>query len=192
MGYFMFRHAEQFNLTDGGFNQKASAGPGRITRAADCLAYLQLQRDLVAAAREPFPAALDGAAQVETRLKKLAGDSNMLQRYNLMFTLLIMPAMTTPFEATGRNVAHRDLVLCAIAARQYEHQHGELPAALADLVPEFLPAVPTDPFDGRPLRMIATAEGLTIYSIGRDRQDDGGSDPERKGDPDVVVRVKKP
>jgi hypothetical protein len=122
----------------------------------------------------------------------LAGDSNMLQRYNLMFTLLIMPAMTTPFEATGRNVAHRDLVLCAIAARQYEHQHGELPPALADLVPEFLPAVPTDPFDGRPLRMIATAEGLTIYSIGRDRQDDGGSDPERKGDPDVVVRVKKP
>jgi hypothetical protein len=190
MGYFMFRHAEQFDMTDGGFNQKARAGPGRITRAADCLAYLQLQRDLVAAAREPFPAALDGAGQVEMRLKKLAGDSNVLQRYNLLFTLLIMPAMTTPFEATGRNVAHRDLVLCAISARQYEAARGELPAALADLVPEFLPAVPADPFDGQPLRMVATAEGLTIYSIGSDRKDDGGSDPERKGDPDVVVRIR--
>jgi hypothetical protein len=52
-----------------------------------------------------------------------------------------------------------------------------------------LPAVPADPFDGQPLRFKPTPDGLVLYSIGRDRKDDGGSDPEQKGEPDIVVRI---
>jgi hypothetical protein len=101
-----------------------------------------------------------------------------------------MPATGKSFEATGRNLALRDLVRSAIAARQYQQKHGELPASLAALVPEFLPAVPADPFDGKPLRMVAEGQGLKLYSIGRDQKDDGGSDPQQSGEPDIAVRIK--
>ena len=190
MGYYIFRHAEQFDMTQGDFNHKADPGEGSITRAADCLAYLELQRDMIAAGREPFPEAFAQADQVEMRLKALAGSQNPLEKYNHLFTLLIMPATAKALDATARNLAHRDLVLCALSARQYQQTRGELPATLAALVPELLPAVPADPFDGQPLRMAVTSEGLTIYSVGRDMKDDGGIDPENKFEPDIVVRLK--
>jgi hypothetical protein len=189
LGYHMFSHPEQFDMAKGDFTNKADPGQGHVTRAADCLMYLELHRDMQAAAREPFPAAIDQAEQVEKRLQVLAGTKNPLEKFNHMFTLLIMPATGKMFDATGRNLAHRDAVRCAIAARQYQAAGGELPARLADLAPDFLPAVPADPFDGQPLRLIVAEDGLTIYSIGRDRKDDGGSDPQQNGEPDIAVRL---
>ena len=44
---------------------------------------------------------------------------------------------------------------------------------LVTLVPEFLLAVPADPFDGQPFRY-AAAKRL-IYSVGNNGLDDGGS-----------------
>jgi hypothetical protein len=35
--------------------------------------------------------------------------------------------------------------------------------------------VPTDPFDGRPLRYRRLADGVVVYSVGDDRADDGGT-----------------
>jgi hypothetical protein len=190
MGYHIFRHPEQMDMTKGDFVNKANPGEGGITRAADCLVYLELQKELIAAAGEAYPDALARADRVEMRLKSLAGSKNPLERYNHMFTLLIMPAMNATLQATARNLAHRDLVLCALSARQYQHARGELPASLAGLVPQYLPAVPTDPFDGQPLRFVAKPDGVALYSIGRDLKDDGGVDPEQTGEPDVVVRLK--
>ena len=92
MGYHIFTHPEQFDMAAGDFTRKSTPGEGRVTRAVDCLAYLELHRDMQAAAREPFPAALDQTAQVEERLQLLAGNKNPLHRYNHIFTLLIMPA----------------------------------------------------------------------------------------------------
>lgn len=72
---------------------------------------------------------------------------------------------------------HRALSRCAIAAlatERYRLQHQRWPKDLAALVPNLLPAVPVDPFDGQPLRLLRTKGGLIIYSIGSDRTDDGG------------------
>ena len=41
-------------------------------------------------------------------------------------------------------------------------------------MPEYLAAIPADPFDGKPLRYKKAQKGYVIYSIGLDRQDDGG------------------
>jgi hypothetical protein len=54
----------------------------------------------------------------------------------------------------------------------YDDQHV-LPAKLDDLVPQYLPAVPLDPFDDKPLRYDAT-RGL-VYSVGISLKDSGGS-----------------
>jgi hypothetical protein len=43
------------------------------------------------------------------------------------------------------------------------------------MVPAFLEAVPTDPFDGKLLRFEKLAGGgYIVYSVGKDRQDDHG------------------
>ncbi len=61
-----------------------------------------------------------------------------------------------------------------LALRAYQLTHGQLPADLNALVPEFLAAVPVDDFDGQPLRY--SAEKKIVYSVGKDLKDDGGDD----------------
>ena len=54
------------------------------------------------------------------------------------------------------------------------------------LVPQFIEKAPVDPFDGKPLRYIPGNNDAKIYSVGRDRKDDGGT-----GDiePDIVYEL---
>ncbi len=49
----------------------------------------------------------------------------------------------------------------------------KFPVSLADLVPEYLKAIPIDPYDGEPLRY--SAEKRILYSVGTDFIDSGGS-----------------
>lgn len=71
--------------------------------------------------------------------------------------------------------AGRRLVVTAIALKRHQLRHQKLPTALAELVPEFLPAVPTDPADAEPLRYRLNTDGtFLLYSIGKDGVDDDG------------------
>ncbi len=83
---------------------------------------------------------------------------------------------------------------CAIERHRLAHA-GHPPETLAELVPAFLTAVPTDPFDGQPLRYHRTGDAFVVYSIGADGKDDGGEPQQaaRKGSParptfDIVYR----
>jgi hypothetical protein len=51
-----------------------------------------------------------------------------------------------------------------------------LPDNLEALVPAFLPAVPSDPFDGKPLGFCPHGASYAVYSIGSGCKDDGGVD----------------
>lgn len=70
-----------------------------------------------------------------------------------------------------------------IALRRYRLAAGELPDTLDALVPKYLPAVPIDTFDGRPMRYTRTDDGAIVYSVGRDGVDDGG------GEKDLALHV---
>ena len=61
-----------------------------------------------------------------------------------------------------------------LACERYRLARGTWPSSLDDLVPGFIPRVPIDPFDGKPLRLRRASDGLTIYSVGEDGRDDGG------------------
>ncbi len=63
----------------------------------------------------------------------------------------------------------------ALAAERFRRDHGRWPAALAELVPAYLRAVPADPYAVQPLRLRRLADGLVIYSVGPDKTDDGGT-----------------
>ena len=61
----------------------------------------------------------------------------------------------------------------------YRRKQGRLPDSLQELVPEYLDAVPTDPFDGQPLRY--SREKAMVYSVAKDLQDSGGHGVESRG-----------
>ncbi len=63
-----------------------------------------------------------------------------------------------------------------LAVRQWEANHdGRAPEKLEQLIPEFLPTVPLDPFDNQPLRYkIRDDRSWVIYSIGKNLLDDDG------------------
>jgi hypothetical protein len=39
-----------------------------------------------------------------------------------------------------------------------------------------LAAIPSDPFDGQPLRFHKLERGFVVYSVGQDREDNGGQE----------------
>jgi hypothetical protein len=76
-----------------------------------------------------------------------------------------------------RFCAHQARLRCliaALAAERYRRAHGRWPEDLERLTPEWLEALPRDPFDGGPLRLARLDDGLVIYSVGYDGKDDGG------------------
>lgn len=73
-----------------------------------------------------------------------------------------------------------DATRVIVACRIYQLRHGKLPETLASLVDEkLIESVPTDPFDGKPLRYDAT-RGV-IWSVGTNRTDEGGKVEQSEG-----------
>ena len=68
----------------------------------------------------------------------------------------------------------RDATEVAIALTLWKRRHGQWPERLEQLVPDLLPAVPPDRADGKPLRYVVRDGQAVVYSIGQDRDDDGG------------------
>ena len=75
----------------------------------------------------------------------------------------------------GLTEAARRIVVAAVALKRFELAHHKYPASLSELVPEYLPQVPTDFMDGKPLRYKLQADGnFLLYSVGEDGVDNGG------------------
>ncbi|MFA6544537.1 MAG: hypothetical protein WCS99_08940, partial [Limisphaerales bacterium] len=70
---------------------------------------------------------------------------------------------------------YRELTVSALALELHRRKHGRHPDSLDRLVPEFLPAVPVDWMDGKPLRYRLNPDGsFTLWSVGENLIDDGG------------------
>jgi hypothetical protein len=89
--------------------------------------------------------------------------------------VLLLSALQKMAEASRRKHAYLRCADAALACERYRHEHKEWPASLDSLCPHFLPAVPLDPFDGKPLRFKRLADGVLIYSVSSDGTDNGGN-----------------
>jgi hypothetical protein len=77
--------------------------------------------------------------------------------------------------------AQQQMAVAAIAIDRYRLKTGHLPVTLSDLVPDYLPALPQDFMNGRPLRYrLSPADDFILYSVGEDGNDDGGDRALRK------------
>lgn len=82
-----------------------------------------------------------------------------------------------------RTEARFDALRLLVACHGYRAEHGDFPAALADLVPSWIPALPKDPFTDADFLCRREPDGtIRIWSVGPDYTDNGADE-----DADVVV-----
>jgi hypothetical protein len=94
---------------------------------------------------------------------------------------LMLPSLAKIFLNDAAVHAQMRLVNTALAIERFRILRGSSPTDLKQLVPQFLDSVPTDPFDGAPLRYRLLNPGYVIYSIGIDGHDDGGRETPAEG-----------
>jgi hypothetical protein len=79
-------------------------------------------------------------------------------------------------------LAHERLLLGELALRRLRSEQGRPPAALDELVTNYVSKVPQDPFTGKPLIYRPNGTNWLLYSVGPDLIDDGGK-PAAKATP---------
>ncbi len=115
-----------------------------------------------------------------------AAGSNVLQQIKAfppkIISGILLPGLSRAAQKFCHLDAHRDAALTALAIERFRRAHdGALPESLQQLVPTWLPKIPTDIFDGQPLRYRRLERGYVVYSVGSDRIDDGGKEKPKKG-----------
>jgi uncharacterized membrane protein YiaA len=158
----------------------------------DVVYYRESMQRVRALAAQPYFKALPGWKQLEAEKELPPG-----QRRGIL-TATVLPS----FGASTRNAndaqALRACTTVALAATRYRLAHtppSQYPDSAQALVPEFLDAVPLDPFDGQPLRYKKNDDAsLTIYSIGPDLTDNHGDVEPKKNakSPDTGLILKPP
>lgn len=112
-------------------------------------------------------------AEVDRVLDGLNGDGVVGQRYALIRTMLpsLSRANQIIREVTMNELAARALV----AILRFRLDRGAMPQRLAELSPDYLAAVPVDEYSGMHLKYDVEGGGFTLYSVGNNLEDDGGS-----------------
>ncbi len=100
-------------------------------------------------------------------------DGNLVGR---MLLTLLSPSVEGAVGLKYRGQIDTAATRALIALKAFKTETGRLPETLAELVPEFLDAVPLDDFDGKPLRY--SREKKCVYSVGADLVDSGGHSKE--------------
>jgi hypothetical protein len=157
-----------------------------IYRDQDLLNLLDWDGHSLAATDLPLSNAVPALAELERHRDNLAKtEIKLLNKYLLntfkkdRFSFLVVDesASHQRLLSEASLVAQVRATRTAIAVERWRLAHNsDLPDSLAQLVPDFLPLVPPDPFDGQPLRYKKLARGYVVYSVGPDFTDDGGKE----------------
>ncbi len=90
------------------------------------------------------------------------------------FCTMLLPTVCRAVGVDVERGANLHALAVGLAVEQWRLAHGRWPDSLAELVPEFLKAVPEDPFSDGAIRYGKTEDGVVVYSVGQDGQDNGG------------------
>lgn len=137
------------------------------------LLFAQRYRRFVSNARKPFYKDIDIAGlqqqkQAPHRRNALFTDNILGKAFFDLSSFSFLPA----FEQKCLGNFSVEATACLLALKAYERDKGRLPNSLRELVPDYLPYLPLDPFDGKPLRYSKVKK--LIYCVGKDLVDSGG------------------
>lgn len=184
-------------LTGGGAPGAAFLGAYGLLglRAADEAYFLATMRDMIEASALEGPARLGRMDEIEARLAR-----DRARRWPVhLLSGMLLPSFLKYADkvSSAESMVSAAQVACALEGHRVARA-GHLPERLESLVPEWLAAVPADPFDGQPLRYLRQGGGYTVYSVGEDRKDSGGRERPRGGQPlpagttDLTFTVERP
>jgi hypothetical protein len=100
--------------------------------------------------------------------------ASWLYRRRYMPVVLLLPAPAAALAELDAAAMDRDAACTAIALVIERRRRGAWAKRLDDLAPHALPAPPADCFGGAPLRYVLRDGRPLLYSVGPDRDDDGG------------------
>jgi hypothetical protein len=137
--------------------------------------------------RQLLPIAQKGVPYDRPKISRLIADFTQKTqgRNTILANLHISSVEDRLFDRVTETHALQRVTEVALALRLYRKEHGRYPEDLQALAPKFLPSVPSDPYDGKPLRYRKLQKGFKVWSVGGNRKDDGGVkvwDWWRKGD----------
>lgn len=136
--------------------------------AVDTAVVLESFEAMIAAAKTPLDDRLEAA-------RSISGFHDALPGYCAL-SRLVVPDISFAIKANIRAGTQLRVARVGLAVERYRLTHGELPESLDDLVPEFIDAVPKDPFGDGPVKYKLLENGFMVYSIGVDEEDDGGKE----------------
>jgi len=106
---------------------------------------------------------------------------------------LLVPSVTRAVDVPERGMMDMKMVQAAMGLSMFHKQHGRYPARLEELAPVFIKKVPTDIYSEKTIRYIQRGDGFSLYSVGRNHQDDGGkSDDDSPSGDDMGYKVNFP
>jgi hypothetical protein len=160
-------------------NIRISWDPWNLSRpwiAREVRLGLAVQQQVLEAAERPWPEKLPALAALAPQLAlEPPADPKPgvdVRWFNNSFPW-VYAREVAPAEA--RKLALTRAAVAVLAIARYRQQHGALPDGLDRLVPDYLAAVPEDPFTGRGLLYAADTSRFTVYSTGSDGDDNGGA-----------------
>ena len=101
----------------------------------------------------------------------------------LVLVDILLPALSKILRSEDQITMERRGMAVLLALAKYRFKNGTDPDSLAALVPEFLPAIPIDPYSGQPFFYVklpgpdAQGRRYLVYIPGIDGIDDGGRQP---------------
>jgi hypothetical protein len=140
---------------------------------ANGLVLLRLNWKAVDAVKLPYPESAHALAKLETDMENTAKSGNV----TYMLEVIMSPMISNLTFRPTFTRAWVDIDRSAASVLMWKAQHGTFPRTLAEAVTP----VPTDPFDGKPLRYRQEGNGFVIYSVGATGKFDGGT-PNKKLD----------
>jgi hypothetical protein len=113
-------------------------------------------------------------AQIRSQGIDAEEEASEFIRGNLLLTMFV-PPFDSVIERYHRNKTNAHALLTAVALLRYKKDQGGYPEDLQDLVTTgYLKELPIDPYSDEPLVYAKTEADFSLYSVGRNFEDDGG------------------
>ena len=110
----------------------------------------------------------------QAQLDKVLGQSMHPIFSHTFLATQLLPAVNKTHRraAHAQTAVHQAAIACAL--ERCKRKHGDYPADLGALVPEFMAAVPLDVIGGKPMHY-KPGKPFVLYSVGWDEKDNGGT-----------------
>jgi hypothetical protein len=126
-----------------------------------------------------------GASEVDQEIVRLS--ASPLSKLRYLVIVLFFSSYSSASVQSEYPRQTRDATLVAMALELYRRRTGTWPASLDELTPQFLPQVPPDRYDGKPIKYRLVDGEPLLYSIGVNRVDDGGRLPDARWSDEMPV-----